>query len=267
MRPRVTYEEWKEKQKAYRDKNRERLLEASRIRRKEKRDAEGPKTKTPRGPYKTDEQKAETKRLYNERRLERGNNMTPEQKEAKREWNRKYKRDNAEAIKQKNKIYFDNNKDKARAYRAANRDKINQRTREKRLANKEQINAKIQEKRRARKLADPSYRLRCSLGSRISMAVKRQRTRKIGRTLWLTGCTVEQLKQHLEKLFQPGMNWENYNHAGWHVDHIIPCAAFDLSDSEQQKACFHYSNLQPMWAVDNWKKAGLVDYRPQPLKF
>jgi len=49
------------------------------------------------------------------------------------------------------------------------------------------------------------------------------------------------------------MTWSNYG-KGWHIDHIKPCASFDLSNPEQQKICFHYTNLQPLWAIDNIKK-------------
>ena len=59
---------------------------------------------------------------------------------------------------------------------------------------------------------------------------------------------------HLEKQFQPGMSWDNHGYDGWHVDHIRPCASFDLTDEEQVRKCFHYTNLQPLWAKDNLRK-------------
>ena len=59
---------------------------------------------------------------------------------------------------------------------------------------------------------------------------------------------------HLEAQFKPGMTWDNYGLKGWHVDHIRPCASFDLRDPEQQRRCFHYTNLQPLWAEENLKK-------------
>ena len=68
----------------------------------------------------------------------------------------------------------------------------------------------------------------------------------------LLGCTIEELWQHLEKQFQLGMTKENYGK--WHVDHRKACAKFDLTDPEQQRECFHWSNLQPLWAIDNIKK-------------
>jgi hypothetical protein len=73
-------------------------------------------------------------------------------------------------------------------------------------------------------------------------------------TMELLGCSIEEFKIYLEKQFTKGMNWGNYGKKGWHIDHILPCASFDLTDPEQQKKCFHYTNLQPLWAEDNYKK-------------
>jgi hypothetical protein len=89
----------------------------------------------------------------------------------------------------------------------------------------------------------------------------RRRVREIvngGKTLStrahdLVGCSPRALVVHLETGFAPGMTWENYGD-GWHIDHRRPCAAFDLTDPKQRMACFHYSNLQPLWATDNLAK-------------
>jgi hypothetical protein len=72
----------------------------------------------------------------------------------------------------------------------------------------------------------------------------------------LLGCTIEQLWIHLEKTFKPGMTRENYGK--WHVDHIIPCASFDLTIPEQQTKCFHYTNLQALWASENIIKSDKI---------
>ena len=52
------------------------------------------------------------------------------------------------------------------------------------------------------------------------------------------------------------MTWENHTTHGWHIDHVKPCAVFDLSKPEEQKKCFHYTNLQPLWAKENLSKSG-----------
>jgi hypothetical protein len=74
-------------------------------------------------------------------------------------------------------------------------------------------------------------------------------------TLQLLGCSVDFLKSYLEKQFKPGMSWKNYGYDGWHIDHIKPCASFDLAIPEEQRKCFNYKNLQPLWAEENFSKA------------
>ncbi len=80
-------------------------------------------------------------------------------------------------------------------------------------------------------------------------------SRKSAPTLDLIGCTISELKDYLEGLFLEDMSWDNYGINGWHIDHIRPCASFDLRDVEQQKECFHHSNYQPLWAKDNLAKS------------
>lgn len=70
----------------------------------------------------------------------------------------------------------------------------------------------------------------------------------------LLGCSQDEFRAHIEKQFTSGMTWENYGMDGWTIDHIIPCAQFDLSIPDNQKVCFHYTNLQPLWHIDNIKK-------------
>lgn len=77
-------------------------------------------------------------------------------------------------------------------------------------------------------------------------------------TLDLIGCSVEELWMHLEKQFTKGMTRENYGKYGWHIDHIMPCDSFDMNNAEEQKKCFHFSNLQPLWAKDNIKKGNKI---------
>ncbi len=75
-----------------------------------------------------------------------------------------------------------------------------------------------------------------------------------GKFTEIVGCSLEFLKTYIESLWKTGMSWENYGVNGWHIDHIKPCASFDLTDIEQRKICFHYTNLQPLWAHENLSK-------------
>lgn len=101
----------------------------------------------------------------------------------------------------------------------------------------------------------PQSKIHKRLNSRIRSALKQVKVHKHNRTHELTGCSIDVLKQHFESLFQDGMSWENMDQ--WHIDHIRPCASFDLTNLEEQKQCFHYTNLQPLWAKDNIKKGSL----------
>ena len=116
---------------------------------------------------------------------------------------------------------------------------------------------KIKESQKKYEKSNPIYRIGKSL--RCSMRRLLIGKNKSERTQVLIGCSPDFLKQHLESLFTEGMTWENYGHKGWHVDHIRPCASFDLSDPEQQKECFHYTNLQPLWWYDNLSKSDKWD--------
>jgi len=83
--------------------------------------------------------------------------------------------------------------------------------------------------------------------------------RKSKPTLTMLGCTLEQFRQHMQAQFKRGMAWNNMG-SHWHIDHIIPCSAFDLSKPEQQAICFHYTNMQPLEAKRNLaKRAKVID--------
>ena len=116
--------------------------------------------------------------------------------------------------------------------------------------NREHHNAYQRSYINERRKVDINFRLLKQMRSRMSNALKRNY--KSAKTMELTGCTKEFLRAYLESKFEDGMSWDNYG--VWHVDHIIACANFDLSDPEQQRICFHYTNLQPMWGEHNIKK-------------
>lgn len=106
----------------------------------------------------------------------------------------------------------------------------------------------------ARCKVDPLFKLERNLRARLYHALKNQKADKKYRTKQLTGCELPFLKEYFESKFTEGMSWEN--HGEWHVDHIRPCCSFNLTNEEEQKACFHYTNLQPLWAKDNLSKGG-----------
>jgi hypothetical protein len=100
---------------------------------------------------------------------------------------------------------------------------------------------------------NPHFKIKKNLSRRIRSALTKFKMRKNISTLQLTGVkNIQFLMDYLAKQFKPGMTWDNYGK--WHIDHIKACTKFDLTDPEEQRACFNYTNLQPLWAVDNIKK-------------
>jgi hypothetical protein len=98
-----------------------------------------------------------------------------------------------------------------------------------------------------KKKYDINFKIRKLVSDRILKALKNNY--KFSCSIELLGCTIPELKQQLEKQFKIGMSWSN--HGNWHIDHIKPCASFDLTKESEQRKCFHYSNLQPLWAKEN----------------
>ena len=113
---------------------------------------------------------------------------------------------------------------------------------------------KLTQKYLNRRRTDPNFKILTILRGRIKDVLKGHS--KSDSTINILGCTIEELWIHLESKFTEGMTRQN--HGKWHVDHIIPCASFDLTKPEQQVKCFHYTNLQPLWALDNLKKGKSV---------
>lgn len=103
---------------------------------------------------------------------------------------------------------------------------------------------------------DDNFRLRKVLRTRLYKAVTLEY--KSGSAIDMLGCSIDELKEHLEEQFEKGMSWDNYGVCGWEIDHIKPCASFDLTDPEQQAECFHYTNLQPLWELDNKLKSDKI---------
>ena len=178
----------------------------------------------------------------------------PEKRQKKLEGLKRWRTDNTEARAVYARQYAEANAEHLKAKRAAKAAKLTQ--------EEKQIKSEYQKqwildnpdyhnkKQKQRRKANPwEARLRDS----VRYALGRQQIIKSKRTEELLGCTIEEAKAHLASLFTDGMSWDN--HGEWHIDHIRPCASFDLTDPEQQKQCCHYTNLQPLWAADNLAKS------------
>lgn len=102
---------------------------------------------------------------------------------------------------------------------------------------------------------DPEFRLSMLLRIRLIGAIKKNS--QSGSAVRDLGCSIPFLKKFLEDKFTHGMNWDNWGIHGWHIDHIVPLSSFDLSKREELLKAVHYTNLQPLWGVDNLRKGGV----------
>lgn len=165
--------------------------------------------------------------------------------------NKNYREKNKEKVKKARKKYYEKNRqhilDQKTAYFLTHKEEKAKYDKIYRQKNKNKL--KIQKNIWAKNSL--KHKIANNLRRRINHALKGENKSK--NTLNLLGCSIEYLKEYLSYKFQNGMSWDNYGE--WHIDHIKPCCLFDLSDPNQQKECFHYTNLQPLWAIDNIKKS------------
>lgn len=110
---------------------------------------------------------------------------------------------------------------------------------------------------------DPQFKLHSRLNTRISQALKKQGVVKAAKTAELIDAEIADFRAYLAANWEEGMSWENYGRDGWHVDHIRPCASFDLTDTEQQLVCFNWRNLRPMWGAANVSKSDNYDHHDE----
>jgi transposase-like protein len=130
---------------------------------------------------------------------------------------------------------------------------------------KRQLNGKNRLEKRKYLRNNIQARIAKNLRTRLFLAVKRQGGKKCDLTMSLTGADWPTFSAWIQNKFQKDMTWENYGR--WHVDHIIPCKSFDLTKPEQQRECFHYSNLQPLWGLENIKKGSRIIPKQTALIF
>ena len=113
---------------------------------------------------------------------------------------------------------------------------------------------KINKNRNCRKANEPLFKLRCNISTLINNSIKRNNHRKISKTSDILCCSIDDFKKHIENKFTEGMNWEN---AGkWHLDHIYPVSL--AKDEEELLKLNHYTNFQPLWAIDNIIKGNKI---------
>lgn len=170
--------------------------------------------------------------------------LRPKCKECTRVYDAAYRAANADRAK----LYRDQHRDDSRAYykkwKIKNADRLRERS-----------TIYVMNRRKT----DPEYALVARLRRRIRSALSHKN--RSDRFWDLTGCSRQQLFSHIENQFSDGMSWNNSSL--WHVDHIMPCASFDLTDPAQQRRCFHYTNLQPLWARDNLAKGARIPHQEQ----
>lgn len=163
---------------------------------------------------------------------------------------------NQDKIKKSQRKYYDKNKEivkiRSKKWVKENFNKRRIIARNYKRSIKDRICLKIKERMKN----DINFRIKITIRKRILSALKSQNTYKNNKSVFYLGCSVDFFKQYLESKFQQGMSWENHGRGDdkWHIDHIIPCSAFDLTKKEEQLKCFNYKNCQPLWQKDNLVK-------------
>ena len=187
----------------------------------------------------TEKEKAEKKRIYMREYARKRRASDPAFVEKCREAGKKSQAKRRDTDKDTTKLWREKNKEKIAEYNKLYSQK-----------NRERITKKSCELNKVRRKIDPAYVLMRRERVRVYDALKG--IRKAARTETLLGCSYDFFRGYIEGKFVENMGWDNMGE--WHIDHIRPLASFDLNDAEQQKQAFHYTNQQPLWAMDNLRK-------------
>lgn len=178
------------------------------------------------------------------------------EKEYQKNYRKIHHKDAIDYKKEWNKLNKDKIKKHNREYRELHRTELHERDKEYRKTHKEQANVYAKEYAKIKRSTNINFKLRHNLRKRIWAVLKG--IYKSDKTMVLVGCNASELKKYLESKFTEGMTWSNYGNGWngkgmkeWHIDHIKPCSSFDLSNPYEQLKCFNYTNLQPLWAIDN----------------
>lgn len=159
-----------------------------------------------------------------------------------KEWNASHYKENPDIHKAKKERLKETNPDYFKGHYKINRESKREYLKRYNKENRNIINKRYKE----RYQSDPEFRITQTYRNRVRDAIKKGY--KKGKSLDLLGTTIPELKTYLEEHFLPTMTWDNYGTL-WHIDHIKPCSSFDLNNEGEQRKCFHYTNLQPLFAV------------------
>ena len=166
------------------------------------------------------------------------------------------------------KQYYDSHKQKEfehhRQYRLDHKEDINNKRAKTRASNPNYY-SHAQSYVNKRKITDVEFLILTRSRYRIARALQLQKAKACIQIPQLLGCDMPSLKTHLENTFTEGMSWELYLHTEIHIDHIIPCACFDLSRPDHQRACFHYSNLRMLWKKENLGRKDSLKTTPEQI--
>jgi hypothetical protein len=164
------------------------------------------------------------------------------------EYSRKRNDKDREKVNARNAKWAEENKEqelvRKRKYNAEHKKKLKKMQKACRLKKIDQYREAARNRASRRRVSDLNFKLKDVLRKRLKNAL--HGLSKADRTMNLLGCSTEELRVHLEKQFSVGMNWDNYGLHGWHIDHKIPCCSFDMTKEEEQRKCFHYTNLRPL---------------------
>lgn len=169
---------------------------------------------------------------------------------------RSYYLRNRKRLLEQKQSYYAKNRPAIEAYRKRNAKRISKSNSRWHQANRDRVRERKRLQSQARRQC-PTERISGNYRRRLGKWITRGGV-KPANSESLLGCTFAEFRAHIERQFRKGMNWGNYGHKGWHVDHIIPCASFDLSNPDEVRRCFHFSNLRPLWAKANLRKGSKV---------
>lgn len=162
----------------------------------------------------------------------------------------------------KNKQKYEQNKEKcierSKLYYEKNRDKVNEKNKLYQQNNKEKINSYRNQYFKNRKATDPIFKFQIYYKTRLYKALKKTNTKKSKHSFELLDCSIDKLKAWFEYNFDENMTWENQG-TYWHIDHIKPCASYDLKNENEIIECFKWTNLRPCEKKENIIKNDNID--------